>query len=58
TQLARQNMITPPVVTEQHQSVTGTRSQLMLGDRVRDLKQPAGFELDKKRWVPQITVGE
>ena len=51
-------MITPPVVTEQHQSVTGTRSQLMLGDRVRDLKQPAGFELDKKRWVPQITVGE
>ncbi|MFO6428219.1 hypothetical protein ACLBOM_37515 [Escherichia coli] len=30
----------------------------MLGDRVRDLKQPAGFELDKKRWVPQITVGD
>ncbi|EBP9600651.1 conjugal transfer protein, partial [Salmonella enterica] len=27
---------------------------LMLGDKVRDLKQRAGFDLDKKKWEPLI----
>ncbi|MNY81419.1 hypothetical protein D3C86_2229760 [compost metagenome] len=49
-------MITPPVVSEQLQSVTGSKDKLMLGDKVRDLKQRAGFELDKKRWKPTINT--
>ena len=52
--LVKQKMVTPPVVTEQQQTVSGTREELMLGDKVRDLKQRAGFELDKKQWKPVI----
>ncbi|EOE5279477.1 type IV secretory system conjugative DNA transfer family protein [Salmonella enterica] len=52
--LVKQNMITPPVIAEQHQSVSGNRDELMLGDKVRDLKQRAGFDLDKKKWQPLI----
>ncbi|WP_387691557.1 type IV secretory system conjugative DNA transfer family protein [Photorhabdus sp. RM71S] len=55
--LLKQNMISPPVVNEQLQSVSGNREQLMLGDKVRDLKQRAGFDLDKKRWQPVIQTG-
>lgn len=47
-------MITPPVIAEQQQSVSGNRDELMLGDKVRDLKQRAGFDLDKKKWQPLI----
>lgn len=54
--LVQQGMITPPVVSEQLQSVTGSKDKLMLGDKVRDLKQRAGFELDKKRWKPTINT--
>ncbi|MHA3670807.1 type IV secretory system conjugative DNA transfer family protein [Yersinia enterocolitica] len=54
--LVQQGMITLPVVSEQLQSVTGSQDKLMLGDKVRDLKQRAGFELDKKRWKPTITT--
>ncbi|EPT3147113.1 TPA: type IV secretory system conjugative DNA transfer family protein [Yersinia enterocolitica] len=54
--LVQQGMITLPVVSEQLQSVTGSQDKLMLGDKVRDLKQRAGFELDKKRWKPIITT--
>ncbi|PHM37621.1 DotC [Xenorhabdus mauleonii] len=53
--LIQQGMISPPVISEELQSVTGSRNKLMIGDRVRDLKQRAGFELDKKRWKPVIT---
>ncbi|EJT7258839.1 type IV secretory system conjugative DNA transfer family protein [Salmonella enterica] len=52
--LVKQNMITPPVIAEQQQSVSGSREELMLGDKVRDLKQRAGFDLDKKKWQPLI----
>lgn len=52
--LVKQKIVTPPVVTEQQQTVSGTREELMLGDKVRDLKQRAGFELDKKQWKPVI----
>lgn len=52
--LLKQGMISPPVVSEQLQSVTGNRDRLMLGDKVRELKQHAGFELDKKRWKPTV----
>ena len=54
--LVQQGMITPPVVSEQLQSVTGSSDKLMLGDKVRDLKQRAGFELDKQRWRPTIST--
>ncbi|WP_426575573.1 type IV secretory system conjugative DNA transfer family protein (plasmid) [Xenorhabdus stockiae] len=52
--LLQQGMITAPVISEELQSVTGSHDKLMIGDRVRDLKQHAGFELDKKRWKPVI----
>lgn len=52
--LVKQKMITPPVITEQQQTVSGSREKLMLGDKVRDLRQRAGFELDKKQWQPVI----
>ncbi|EAZ3183542.1 conjugal transfer protein [Salmonella enterica] len=52
--LVKQKMITPPVIAEQQQSVSGSREELMLGDKVRDLKQRAGFDLDKKKWEPLI----
>ncbi|ECC9721348.1 type IV secretory system conjugative DNA transfer family protein [Salmonella enterica] len=52
--LVKQKMITPPVITEQQQTVSGNREELMLGDKVRDLRQRAGFELDKKQWQPLI----
>lgn len=55
--LLKQNMMTPPVVSEQLKSVSGDRQQLMLGDKVRDLKQRAGFALDRKGWQPVIQTG-
>lgn len=58
TLLLKQGMVTAPVIGEQHQSVTGTPSQLTLGDRVRELKKNASFELDKKRWRPVIRTQE
>lgn len=56
--LVQQGMITSPVISEELQSVTGSRDKLMIGDKVRDLKQRAGFELDKKRWKPVITTSQ
>lgn len=52
--LLKQGMITPPVVSEQLQTVTGKPDSMTLGDRVRDLRRHARFELDKKRWKPSV----
>ncbi|MCT4707622.1 type IV secretion system DotC family protein [Enterobacteriaceae bacterium H16N7] len=54
--LVQQGMVTAPVVSEALQTVTGRRDQLTLGDRTRRLDKHAGFELDKKRWKPTISV--
>ncbi len=56
TTLLQQGIITPPVVSEQLQTVTGSRDKVTIGDRTRELKQHAGFELDKKRWKPTVNT--
>lgn len=54
SQLLRQGFITPPVVTDQQQTVTGDRTKLTTGDRVRRLEENAGFVPDKTQWQPII----
>jgi defect in organelle trafficking protein DotC len=55
--LLQQGMIEAPDVAEQQQSVTGDRNQLLIGDKVKRMKDPAGFVTDKQRWQPVIHVG-
>lgn len=50
----REGLISKPVVTDQQQSVTGNRFELTTGDRVRTLKEKAGFIPDKTKWRPMI----
>lgn len=50
----REGLITRPVVTDQQQSVTGNKYELTTGDRVRTLKEKAGFIPDKTKWRPVI----
>lgn len=50
----RENLVTRSVVTDQQQSVTGDRQKITLGDRVRTLKENAGFIPDKTQWRPVI----
>ncbi|MEB0222131.1 type IV secretory system conjugative DNA transfer family protein, partial [Pseudomonas sp. AB12(2023)] len=40
--------------TDQQQTVTGDRQKLTTGDRVRTLKENAGFIPDKTQWRPVI----
>lgn len=54
----RQGQITLPIVTDQQQTVTGDSRKLTTGDRVRTLKQRAGFIPDKTQWRPVIRRGE
>jgi defect-in-organelle-trafficking protein DotC len=54
SQLLRQGFITQPVITDQQQTVTGDTQKLMTGDRVRTIKQKAGFVPDKTQWQPVI----
>lgn len=54
SELLRKGFITKPVVTDQVQTVTGDRSKLTTGDRVRRLKENAGFVPDKTKWKPVI----
>lgn len=54
SRLLQQGYITSPVVTEQQQTVSGDRSKLTTGDRVRRLKEHAGFVPDKTKWKPVI----
>ncbi len=54
SQLLRQGFISAPVVTDQQQTVTGDRHKLTTGDRVRRLKENAGFIPDKTQWQPVI----
>lgn len=55
--LWRQGMISRPQVSDQQQTVTGTGNTLITGDRIRRLKTPASFELQKSRWRPTINTG-
>jgi defect in organelle trafficking protein DotC len=52
--LLQQGMILAPDIRETQQSVTGTRSELMIGDKVKRIQDPAGFVTDKKQWTPFI----
>lgn len=52
--LLQQNIIQAPDVKETQQSVTGTRDELMIGDKVKRIQDPAGFVVDKNQWKPVI----
>lgn len=52
--LLRQGYISAPVISEQQQTVTGDRNKLITGDRVRRVKEHAGFIPDKMQWRPVI----
>lgn len=52
--LLQQGIIHAPDVKETQQSVTGTRDELMIGDKVKRIQDPAGFVVDKKQWKPVI----
>ncbi|AWK15500.1 type IV secretion system DotC family protein (plasmid) [Candidatus Fukatsuia symbiotica] len=54
--LLQQGMVTAPRITEQQQTVTGTPDQLIIGDKVKRLKQRARFDRDKTHWQPIITT--
>lgn len=52
--LLHQGMIKAPDVKETQQTVTGTKDELMLGDKVRRIEKHSNFVLDKKAWQPAI----
>jgi defect-in-organelle-trafficking protein DotC len=52
--LLQQGIIQAPDVKESQQSVTGTRDELMIGDKVKRIQDPAGFVVDKNKWKPVI----
>ncbi|WP_337263674.1 MULTISPECIES: type IV secretory system conjugative DNA transfer family protein [unclassified Serratia (in: enterobacteria)] len=52
--LLQQGMIQAPDIKETQQSVTGTRDELMIGDKVKSIRDPAGFVVDKNKWKPVI----
>lgn len=55
--LMQQGMIGASTVTDSIQTVTGDKSEITLGDRVKRLVGRAGFEPDASKWRPQIKVG-
>lgn len=52
--LLHQGIIQAPEIKETHQSVTGNREELMIGDKVKRIHDPAGFVVDKNKWKPVI----
>ncbi|EJA1620101.1 type IV secretory system conjugative DNA transfer family protein [Enterobacter hormaechei] len=52
--LLQQGIIQAPDIKETQQSVTGTRDELMIGDKVKRIQDPAGFVVDKNRWKPSV----
>ena len=52
--LLQQGIVQAPDIKETQQSVTGTRDELMIGDKVKRIQDPAGFVVDKNRWKPVI----
>ncbi len=52
--LLQTGLIEAPSVTEEQQSVTGNHDQLLVGDKVKRIKEPAGFIIDKHRWKPVV----
>lgn len=57
SELLQQGIIQAPDVSEQQQAVTGDREQLMIGDKVKRMTDPAGFVVDKGRWTPVVRKG-
>ena len=56
--LLQQGLIEAPDISEQQQTVTGNRDQLLIGDKVRRIEAPAGFVVNKARWKPVIRKGK
>ncbi|OWJ89357.1 hypothetical protein B6S59_31230 [Pseudomonas sp. A46] len=56
--LVQHDLIGQSTITEAQQTVTGTRQELTLGDRVRRIVGRAEFETDASKWKPTIKIGE
>jgi len=56
--LVQHDLIGQSTITEAQQTVTGTRQELTLGDRVRRIIGRAEFETDASKWKPTIKIGE
>jgi len=54
--LLRQGFISRPRVSDEAQTVTGNRQKLVTGDRVRRIREHAGFMPDKRAWQPVINT--
>lgn len=54
--LFQQGLVTLTKVVESHQTVTGHRDQLVLGDSLRRIASKAEFETDASKWTPVITA--
>lgn len=54
--LLRQGFISRPRVSDEQQTVSGNRQKLVTGDRVRRIREHAGFTTDKRAWQPVINT--
>lgn len=57
SELLQQGIVQAPDVKESQQSVTGSRDELMIGDKVKRIHDPAEFVVDKNKWKPTIRKG-
>lgn len=56
SELLRQGFITRPRVSDEEQTVSGNRQKLVTGDRIRRIREHAGFTPDKRAWQPVINT--
>lgn len=54
--LLRQGFISRPEISDEQQTVSGNRQKLVTGDRVRRLREHAGFTPEKRNWKPVINT--
>lgn len=57
SELLQQGIVQAPDVKESQQSVTGSRDELMIGDKVKRIHDPAEFVVDKNKWKSTIRKG-
>ncbi|EKS7814696.1 type IV secretory system conjugative DNA transfer family protein [Edwardsiella piscicida] len=56
--LLQQGIIQAPDIRETQQSITGSRDELMIGDKVKRIQDPGGFIVNKEKWKPIIRKGD
>ncbi|WP_370546732.1 type IV secretion system DotC family protein (plasmid) [Edwardsiella tarda] len=56
--LLHQGIIQAPDIKETQQSITGSRDELMIGDKVKRIQDPGGFIVNKEKWKPIIRKGD